>query len=76
MVIGIAIAVNFFTNREERIENTIKLNKKIFSTEKLDITMETVLDRIADKVTELKRDLTEDERNDIISQCYKEKFDI
>lgn len=38
--------------------------------------MENVVDRIRNKVGELKRDLTEEEKNEIIEQCYKEKFNI
>ena len=40
------------------------------------ITMETVVDRIKIKIDEVKRDLTEDEKDEIIIQCCKEKFNI
>ena len=76
IILGLSIAVYFFLNREEKIEKTIKLNQKIFSSKKLDNTMENVVDRIRNKVGELKRDLTEEEKNEIIEQCYKEKFNI
>lgn len=75
-IFGLAIAVYFFISREEKIERTIKLNQKVFSSKKLDNTMEIVVDRIRNKVGELKRDLTEEEKNEIIEQCYKEKFNI
>lgn len=76
ILLGIAIAVYYSISREEKIEKIIKHNQKIFSTERLDITMETVVNRIKQKIDELKRDLTEDEKNEIIIQCYKEKFNI
>ena len=67
-ILGLAIAVYFFVSREEKIENSIKLNQKVFSTKKLDNAMETVVDRIKLKIDEQKRELTEDEKNEIIRQ--------
>ena len=75
-ILGLAIAVYFFVSREERIETSIKLNQKVFSSKKLDNAMESVVDRIKLKIDELKRELTEDEKNEIIIQCCKEKFNI
>lgn len=75
-ILGLAIAVYFFVSREEKIEKSIKLNQKVFSTKKLDNAMETVVDRIKFKIDELKRELTEDEKNEIIIQCCKEKFNL
>lgn len=75
-ILGLAIAVYFFVSREEKIEKSIKLNQKVFSTKKLDNAMESVVDRIKLKIDELKRELTEDEKNEIIIQCCKEKFNL
>ena len=75
-IFGLAIAIRFFIGREEKIENTIKFNQQVFSTEKLDNTMEIVVDRIKYKINELERDLTEDEKNEIIKQCCREKFNL
>ena len=61
-------------NREEKIENRIKLDQKIYSTKLLDITMESVVKKINEKIKEVKRELTEDEKNEIIKECYKEQF--
>jgi len=74
ILLGLGIAIYFWTSREEKIENKIKLDRKIFSTEKLDKTMETVVERITNNINEVKRELTEEEKNEIIKQCYKEKF--
>lgn len=76
IILGLAISVYFFINREEKIEKSIKFNQKVFSTKKLDNAMETVVDRIKSKIDELKRELTEDEKNEIIKQCCKEKFNL
>ena len=76
ILLGLAIAVYFFLNREEKIEKIIKYNQETFSSKRLDITMETVVDRIKMKRDEVKRDLTEDEKDEIIIQCCKEKFNI
>lgn len=38
--------------------------------------MQNVVERIDYKIKEVKRELTEDEKNEIIIQCYKEKFII
>jgi len=76
ILLGLAIAVYFFLNREEKIEKIIKYNQETFSSKRLDNTMETVVDRIKIKIDEVKRDLTEDEKDEIIIQCCKEKFNI
>ncbi len=74
IVLGLAIAMYLYISREEKIERSIKNNKKIYSTEKLDITMKKVVEKINLKINEFKRELTEDEKNDIIIECYKENF--
>ena len=74
IVLGISLAVYYFMNREEMIESRIKLDQKIYSTKLLDITMESVVKKINEKIKEVKRELTEDEKNEIIKECYKEKF--
>ena len=76
MILGISLAVYYFMNREEKIEKRIKLDHKMYSTKKLDITMESVVENINMKIKELKRELTEEEKDEIIEQCYKDKFNI
>ena len=75
IVLGIAISIYFFASREEKIETKIKSNQKTYSTEKLDITMQKVVEKIDSTIKRKKRDLTEDEKNEIIIECYKENFD-
>ena len=74
IVLGISLAVYYFMNREEKIESRIKLDQKIYSTKLLDITMDSVVKKINEKIKEVKRELTEDEKNEIIKECYKEQF--
>ncbi len=76
IVLGISLAVYYFLNREEKIEKQIKFDQKVYSTKRLDTTMESVVQNINKKIKELKRELTEEEKNEIIIQCYKEKFNI
>ncbi len=75
-ILGLAVAIYYMEKREEKIERTIKENQKVFSTEKLDKTMETVVERIENKINVVKRELTEDEKNEIIVECYKEEFKV
>ena len=58
----------------EKIEKKIRINQKMYSTEKLDETMKKVVDKINIAVKEVKRELTEEEKNEIINECYKENF--
>ena len=74
ILLGLGIAIYFWADREEKLERRIKRDQRLFSTEKLNKTMETVVDRINKKVKEIRRELTEEEKNEIIIQCYKEKF--
>ena len=74
VLLGIGMAVYYFADREEKIEKKIKINQKMYSTEKLDKTMEKVVDKIDITAKQVKRELTEDEKNEIIIQCYKENF--
>ena len=71
VILGAAIVIYWWANREEKIENEIKKNQKVFSTTKLDTTMESIVNRIKSKIGEVKRELTEDEKNEIIENCLQ-----
>lgn len=75
ILLGLLIAIYYFISREEKIEYKIRINQKMYSTEKLDETMKKIVDKINLTVKEVKRELTEEEKNEIIIECYKEKFD-
>ena len=62
ILLGLGIAIYFFMSREEKIEKRIMLDQKIYSTEKLDTTMKTAVEKITSKINELKRELTEEEK--------------
>ena len=74
LLLGLLIAIYYFISREEKIERSIRINQKMYSTEKLDETMQKVVDKINIAVKEVKRELTEEEKNKIIVECYKENF--
>lgn len=74
ILLGLGIAIYYFISREERIEKKIIINQKVYSTEKLDATMKKVVDKINIGIKEMKRELTEEEKNEIIIECYKENF--
>jgi len=74
LLLGLLIAIYYFLNREEKIEREIKVNKRMYSTEKLDETMKKIVDKINVTVKQVKRELTEEEKNEIINECYKETF--
>ena len=76
MILGISLAVYYFMFGGGGGEEWIKLDQKMYSTKKLDITMESVVENINMKIKELKRELTEEEKDEIIEQCYKDKFNI
>lgn len=71
VILGAAIVIYWWANREEKIENEIKKNQKVFSTTKLDTTMESIVNKIKSKISEVKRELTEDEKNEIIENCLQ-----
>lgn len=73
-ILGAAIVVFIWMSIEEKIERTIKSNQKVFSTPKLDKTMETIVDKIKFKISQVKRELTEEEKNEIIENCLKQDF--
>ena len=74
VILGLGIAIYYFMSREEKIEKKIIINQKVYSTKKLDDTMERVVDKINIAIKEMKRELTEEEKNEIIVECYKENF--
>jgi uncharacterized protein HemX len=76
ILLGLGIAIYFYSSREERIQKRITMDKKIYSTKRLDNAMERVVEKINEKIKQVKRELTEDEKNEIIAQCCKEKFYI
>ena len=71
VLLGAAIVTYLWISREEKIENVIKKNQKVFFFFFLDQTMEAIVDKIKYKINEVKRDLTEEEKNEIIENCLQ-----
>ena len=64
----------FFCNREEKIERTIIRNQKVFSTKKLDLTMQNVVERIDYKIKEVKREYTTVQENPKVTPKQPDKY--
>jgi len=75
VILGAAIVVYWWIGREQRIEREIQANQEVFSTSKLDTTMQEIVEKIKIQMRFLKRKLTEDEKNEIIENCIKRSFD-
>ena len=59
--LGLSISLYLYANRKEKVEKTIIINQKVFSTEKLDKTMEIYVKRIQNRMIETKKELTDEE---------------
>lgn len=71
IVLGLALATYIYLAREEKIEKVIESNKRIFSTKKLDLALENAVDLISNTIREEKRELTEEEKDNIIFDCLR-----
>ena len=71
IVLGGALATYIYLYREEKIEKVIESNKRIYSTQKLDIALENAVNKISNSIQEKKRELTEEEKDSIIFECLK-----
>ena len=76
IILGFSLAVIFFIKREEKFDRIHELSRIVFSTDKLDKTMDSIIDNIENKIKDVRRELTEEEKNDIIVKCYKKEFEI
>ena len=76
IILGLSIAIVYFFNKEEKEERILLFNQEMFSSNKLDKMLDEITINIKLKVIELDRKLTEEEKNDIISKCYKRKFNM
>ena len=74
ILLGLGISIYYMVSREEKIEKRMILSRQIYTTKKLNQTMESVIEKISGDVERLKRELTEEEKNEIIMQCYNQKF--
>lgn len=70
IILGLAIGVYYIADREERIQKEIEIQQRIFSTKKLDAALEKAVDIMKSKIKNLNRELTEEEKDKIIYDCY------
>ena len=70
IILGLAIGVYIIADREERIQKEIELQQKIFSTKKLDNALEKAVNIMKTRIASLNRELTEEEKDRIIYDCY------
>lgn len=67
LVLGIAVAIYFYESYREKA----MINGERFVSKKLKIALDNSSDIIYKKIHELKRDLTETEKDEIIRECYE-----
>ncbi len=73
IILGIGISLFIFAKREERIEREIIINKRLFSSKKLDTSLEKAVNLMKAQIKSLNRELTEEEKDNIIYKCYVER---
>ncbi|MCI8309366.1 MAG: hypothetical protein HFJ45_04015 [Clostridia bacterium] len=71
-VLGVAISLYIFASREEKIEKEIFINKRLFSSKNLDKSLEKAVNLMKMQIKSLNRELTEEEKDNIIYKCYME----
>jgi len=72
VILGIAISLYIFANREEKIEKQIRINKRLFSSKNLDKSLEKAVNLMKVQINSLHRELTDKEKDEIIYKCYIE----
>lgn len=72
IILGFAISLYIFASREEKIQKKIVINQRLFSTKKLDKSLEKAVSLMQLQISSLNRELTEEEKDNIIYKCYIE----
>jgi len=75
ILLGIGISLYIFANREEKINKEIIMNKRLFSSKKLDKSLEKAVNLMRLQIQSLNRELTEEEKDNIIYKCCLENFE-
>lgn len=73
-IFGIAVALYVFASREEKIEKEIFINRRLFSSKHLDNSLEKAVNLMKAQIKSLNRELTEEEKDNIIYKCYTENY--
>ncbi len=66
LILGIAVAIYFYESFKEKAV----INGERFVSKKLKIALDNSSDIICKRIHELKRELTENEKDEIIRECY------
>lgn len=72
IILGVGISLLVFAKREEKIEKEIFINRRLFSSKKLDSSLEKAVNLMKLQIQSLNRELTEEEKDKIIYKCYVE----
>jgi len=74
IVMGIAISVYVVSSMNEKARKEIETNRRIFSSKLVESALDRAVDQIEMLISQNKRELSEDEKNEIIFDCLsKEK---
>ena len=73
IVLGLSIALYIYGDRREKLKKQFDTDKRLFSTEKLDRALKNAVEGMQRNMKQIKRELTEEEKNQIISDCLKEE---
>lgn len=73
-ILGVAVSVYIWASHSEKKDKKIELNRVLFSSKKLEQIINSSSELISNKVATLKRQLTEEEKNEIIAKCCKDEF--
>lgn len=73
-IFGVAVALYVFASREEKIEKEIFINRRLFSSKHLDSSLEKAVNLMKAQIKSLNRELTEEEKDNIIYKCYMENY--
>ena len=74
IVLGLSIALYLYADRKEKLQKQFDLDKRLFSTEKLDKALEKAVKDMQTNMKHLRRELTEEEKNQILLDCLKEEY--
>ena len=70
IILGLAIAVYIFVDREEKIQKEIELQQRIFSTRKLNEALDKAVKIMQSRIATLNRELTEEEKDNKIGRAH------
>jgi hypothetical protein len=76
IILGVGISLYVYVTREEKIEEQITLNRRLFSSKRLDASLEKAVGLMKNQIKSLNRELTDEEKDNIIYRCYMDEREI